>query len=199
MIYAHRGIHNKFIPENSLISFFKCKNKNIGIELDVRIIKTGEIVVFHDSNLKRMTGIDKKIEELELKELNEITLLNTKYKIPLLIDVLNLINNEVPILIEIKSKNKKIVKKLIKILNNYENYKIQSFNKKILNIYKKYHKVGLLSYKVNNDYDFLVMPNYLINDLTIKKIKTKLFIWNVKLQNIKKYKKYTDTFIVDYD
>ena len=199
MIYAHRGLHNENIPENSMISFIKAKNKKIPIELDIRLLKDNKIVVFHDTNLKRMTSINKKIEECTYNEIKELKLLNTNYKIPLLNEVLKNINDEINILIEIKTKNKKIIKPLLKILKNYTNFKIQSFNKTILKELKKYYKVGLLSYKINNKFDFLVMPYYLINDLNFNKIKKPLYIWDLKKEDIKKYQKYTNIFIVDYN
>ena len=58
-IIAHRGIHdNEKIPENSLKAFKLTMDKNIPIELDIHLTKDNEFIVFHDDNLKRMTGID---------------------------------------------------------------------------------------------------------------------------------------------
>lgn len=60
-IIAHRGIHNinKGIPENSLLAFEKAIKNNYIIELDLHILKDRNVVVFHDDNLERMTGIKK--------------------------------------------------------------------------------------------------------------------------------------------
>ena len=55
-LIAHRGCHDieKNVPENSMLAFDKAVENNYIIELDVHILKDGNIVVFHDDNLKRM-------------------------------------------------------------------------------------------------------------------------------------------------
>ena len=75
MIYMHRGYHNEYIPENSMVSFIKAKEKNLGIELDVWMIKSGELIVFHDSNLKRMSGLNKLVEDTTYDEIKKLKLL----------------------------------------------------------------------------------------------------------------------------
>jgi len=102
--FKHRGLH-KNVPENSLLAFKKALYRNMPIELDVRITKDSKLVVFHDANLKRMTGIDKKIEKCNYEEIENIKLNNSDEKIPLLIDVLNLINNKVLLLLLISINN----------------------------------------------------------------------------------------------
>ena len=92
-IIAHRGaFNNKDIPENSIKAFEKAIEKNYIIELDVHILKDNTIVVYHDDNVKRLTGVDKSIIDFNYSQLKELSLLNTKYKIPRLIDVLELVN-----------------------------------------------------------------------------------------------------------
>ena len=93
---AHRGVHNNIdVPENSLLAFKKAKDLNLPIELDIQITKDNQIIVFHDYNLKRMTNIDKNIKDCTYQELTTIKLLKTKEKIPLLKEVLKLINGKV--------------------------------------------------------------------------------------------------------
>lgn len=71
-IYAHRGFSSKF-TENTKKAFEACKNLNIkGIELDVQLSKDGKIVVYHDENIKRLTGIDKNLKDLDFCDLKEI-------------------------------------------------------------------------------------------------------------------------------
>ena len=57
----------------------------------VVITKDNKLVVFHDYNLKRMCNVDKNIEDCTYKELLKYNLLDTKYKIPLLEEVLRLL------------------------------------------------------------------------------------------------------------
>ena len=100
---SHRGVHdNDKVPENSIEAFKLAIKKGYIIELDVHLLKDNEIVVFHDDNLLRMTGVNKKIKNTTYKELQELKLLDTRYKIPKLIDVLNLVDGKVPLLIELK-------------------------------------------------------------------------------------------------
>ena len=52
---AHRGLHNKIYPENSLGAFKNAIKKGYSIECDIHVTKDKKVVVFHDNNLKRMT------------------------------------------------------------------------------------------------------------------------------------------------
>ena len=83
---AHRGFfdNKNGIPENSLPAFQKAVDAGLGIELDVQLSKDGYLLVFHDEDLKRMCGVDKKIRELNYAEIQQYTLLDTQERIPLL-------------------------------------------------------------------------------------------------------------------
>lgn len=52
---AHRGLHGIDVPENSLLAFQKAIDAGFPIEIDVRPIDDGTVVVFHDEKLTRMT------------------------------------------------------------------------------------------------------------------------------------------------
>lgn len=107
-LIAHRGMHNKEkgIPENSMKAFDEAVINNYIIELDIHILKDDVIVVFHDDNLERMTGVSKNIKSVTYNEIKNLYLNNTIYKIPLLEDVLKKIDGRVPIIIELKIDNK---------------------------------------------------------------------------------------------
>ena len=75
--YAHRGLHDATKAENSLSAFAAAKEKGYGIELDVRLSKDGELVVFHDDNLTRMAGIDGKVVDFTAEELSKMSLSGT--------------------------------------------------------------------------------------------------------------------------
>ena len=68
-ITAHRGdSHNA--PENTLAAFQSAiDNQADCIELDVQQTKDHVIVVVHDTNLKRLTGINKNVSDLTYEEL----------------------------------------------------------------------------------------------------------------------------------
>lgn len=130
---AHRGLHNinEGIPENSMKAFSRAVEMGYPIELDIHLTKDGRIVVFHDDNLKRMTGVDKKINELTYDELSKLRLMGTDEKIPPLIDVLRLVKGRVGLLIELKDTAPLFVmeNRLCKMMQNYPGFwAIQSFN-----------------------------------------------------------------------
>lgn len=68
-IIAHRGYSSEF-PENTLASFAGAFDIGVDyIELDVQITKDGEIVVFHDTALSRITGKEGTISDYTYEEL----------------------------------------------------------------------------------------------------------------------------------
>ncbi|MDN4493378.1 glycerophosphodiester phosphodiesterase [Ureibacillus aquaedulcis] len=68
-IYAHRGASG-YALENTFKAFEKARILGVdGIELDVQCTKDNQLVVFHDSDLFRLTGVRKRINECTLKEL----------------------------------------------------------------------------------------------------------------------------------
>lgn len=79
--FAHRGLHDKTTPENSMAAFNKAIDNGYGIELDVRITKDQEAIVFHDRSLKRMTGIKGNVDQLEYNELKKLNLKDTNERI----------------------------------------------------------------------------------------------------------------------
>lgn len=132
--FAHRGVHNIY-PENSLPAFESAVQLNLGIELDIHLTSDNQLVVFHDDNLRRMTGANEFIKLLPYEQIKQYKLQETEYTIPLLKQVLDLVKGKVPILIEIKTNNnmKKLVPKLKEELENYNGKVfIQSFNPFVL-------------------------------------------------------------------
>lgn len=204
-IIAHRGIHNnKDIPENSLLAFKTALKNNYAIELDVQLTKDNILVVFHDYDLKRMANKNDLIQDLTYKELQKITLLDTKEKIPTLKEILNLVNSKV--LIDIEIKNTKRIKETCEILmqevNNYQNFILKSFNPKIVKYLKKNYPQQEVGYLIANNYnnwfynklfpsklaiayskpDFLAIDKHLLKNKKFMKKTTnrKILIWTIK-------------------
>lgn len=128
---AHRGLHSDTMPENSLVAFDNACNLGFAIELDVRLSKDGEVVVFHDYNLKRICGEDANLNDLNLSALKKFHLNGTKYTIPTLKEVLDLVNGRSPIMIELKPNKRKehLEEKVYEILKKYPyDVAIKSFN-----------------------------------------------------------------------
>lgn len=138
---AHRGLHDKVSPENSLSAFQKAIDAGYPIELDVQLIADGTVVVFHDSSLSRLTDNDGYLKFLNKADLDLLTLKDSKEKIPTFQEVLELVNGQVPLLIEIKSEGKvgELEKKVIEMLKAYNGeYAICSFNPYVLEYFYKH-------------------------------------------------------------
>ena len=129
--YAHRGLHGDGVAENSLTAFRLAAEAGFGIELDVRLTKDGEAVVFHDATLDRVTALSGKVIDFESTELKKVKLSDTEDTIPLLSEVLSLVAGRVPILVELKEEpgNRGVAKVALEILSGYGGeYIIESFN-----------------------------------------------------------------------
>ena len=72
--FAHRGLYeaDQSVPENSLPAFRRAVEAGYGAELDVQMTKDGEVVVFHDDDLKRGCGIDGRICDMTLEEVRGV-------------------------------------------------------------------------------------------------------------------------------
>lgn len=135
--YAHRGLHtpDKMIPENSMKAFKRAAAMGYGIELDVQLSKDERVVVFHDAELKRMTGVCKRVEQCTWNELNTLRLCETEERIPLFEEVLTAIGGKVPIIVELKrgKRNRVLCEKVAMHLKNYKgSICVESFDPRIV-------------------------------------------------------------------
>lgn len=136
---AHRGLWNEQIPENTMPAFENAINHGFAIEIDVYITTDDEIVVIHDDELSRLTGVSGKPNEKSLAELKSLRILGTDNQIPTLKELLKVVDGKVPLLIEIKpTQRMEVVDKTVEILKDYTgDFAIQSFNpKKLLRVKK---------------------------------------------------------------
>jgi glycerophosphoryl diester phosphodiesterase len=138
---AHRGLHNNpDIPENSMMAFGKAIKANHPIELDVQLTKDKRVVVFHDDNASRMTGVNSVVSNSTYDDIKKLKLLETDQSIPSLNDVLKIVDGQVPLLIEIKTQAKSgIIEILVyEALKKYQgDYAIHSFDPRIVYWFKK--------------------------------------------------------------
>ena len=113
---AHRGLHNKEFTENGLKAFQNAIDHGVAFEFDIHLTKDNELVVCHDENLKRTTGKEGIIEDLTLQEIKENYRLLDGGEIPTLQEVLDLNQERVPMVIELKvfRKNYKPLSKRFK-------------------------------------------------------------------------------------
>jgi glycerophosphoryl diester phosphodiesterase len=90
LVLGHRGARHA-APENTHAAFELSRREGAsGVELDVRLVKTGEIVVLHDTTLARVTGgADRRVaEQLSWAEARNADI-GRGERIPLLSDVLD--------------------------------------------------------------------------------------------------------------
>ncbi len=129
---AHRGFHHKpTVPENSMAAFQAAIEKGYGIELDVHLLKDGGLAVFHDHTLNRTTGAEGIIEELTTDELKNYQLEASQEPIPTFQQFLQLVNGQVPLVIELKCKSNApaLCKAVLQALESYQGpYCIESFD-----------------------------------------------------------------------
>ena len=149
LILGHRGYRAKFI-ENTMKSIQKAIEYGAdGIECDIQKIGSGEFIVFHDSNLLRMAGIDKDLSECS-KENIELIRIKGEEKIPFLEDLLSSFPKDKFLNIEIKKEtiNHNDCFKIARIIKEkfgIENVLISSFEHSFLPIFKKEgFKIGML-------------------------------------------------------
>lgn len=136
---AHRGLHDRElgIPENSLPAFARAVEQGKAIELDLHATADNRLVVLHDFQLKRMTGVPGIVEEWTLEDLRKLRLQGTEAQIPTLDEVLELVNGKVPLLLEIKSERLGEVGRLepvlMKRLASYQGeFILEAFNPEVL-------------------------------------------------------------------
>ena len=132
---AHRGFHFKF-PENTIPAFIEAVNKNLAIELDIRMTKDEEIICLHDRYTKRLLDRKGKTSDYLYSDIEKLNVLYSKEKVPTLKNVLDIIDGKTTLLIEVKGFfNKKFEEKLVKLLDNYEG-KVYFHAKNIFTFYK---------------------------------------------------------------
>lgn len=202
---AHRGIFdNKRIYENTISAFERAIKQNYVIELDVRMLSDGTLIVFHDDDMERMLHVEGLIDKLTYEELTYMA----KYQIPTLEEVLQLVNGQVPLLIETKSITKRFALeiKLNEYLKKYNGlYAIQSFNLKSIKWFYKYRKdiaIGYLMGKKNyksepiffRKYDFLSVNVSLFADKRVRKIREDKVVLGYGIKTKELFEKKKDVY-----
>lgn len=125
--FGHRGAKG-YVSENTLASFQKALDLNAyGIELDVHVCASGELVVFHDFTLDRITNGSGEIHNFSLEELKKLKV-DGVFEIPTLEEVLNLINRKCKVNVELKGHD--TAKPALQIIEKYiqdNNWKMENF------------------------------------------------------------------------
>lgn len=158
LIVGHRG-GRKWAPENTLASFKQCVDHGYALELDIHKCKSGELVVIHDDDVNRTTDGTGMVKDKTLSELRCLSAgkwYDEKFaaeRVPLLSEVLEVVNGRVPIQIEIKNQPVKyegIENDLAALLKSYkapETLTVISFDHEVLHRFHELapeYKVGFL-------------------------------------------------------
>ncbi|MEP1486934.1 MAG: glycerophosphodiester phosphodiesterase family protein [Algibacter sp.] len=146
---GHRGAKGH-AAENTLESITKALKLGVdGVEIDVHRCASGELVVFHDFTLNRMTDGSGEISNFTFKELSKLKVTGN-CKIPTLAKVLALIDNKCLLNIELKGKD--TAKEACRIITfyvdkkgwTYSNFIVSSFQKDLLEtVYEINDKIPL--------------------------------------------------------
>lgn len=101
---AHRGLHdlNNKCWENTLSAFSAAVERGYAIECDVQLTSDGVPIVFHDADLKRLTGEDGFVWQRTAAEMAALRIGGTADHPPTLDEMLELVGGRVPLVIELK-------------------------------------------------------------------------------------------------
>lgn len=165
-IAAHRG-YSAEAPENTIPAFEAAiDNYADYVELDVQETKDGVVVVMHDSNTKRTTGVKKNIWNLTYDELSELdagSWFSEEYadtKVPMLSEVLEMAKDRLKLNVEIKltghEKNlEESVAALIEEYDMVDQCVVTSFQPKALKRIKSFNpeiKTGYILHVAYGDF-----------------------------------------------
>lgn len=132
-LQGHRGYCQAGLQENTLASISASKSQGLKMcELDVRLTRDNQVILFHDENTQRILGRDLKVADSSLQELRALGDVAT------LQEVLESSHTPEFINIEIKSGNiqcANLVRQILKVIELYGAQKqilISSFNPFVL-------------------------------------------------------------------
>lgn len=126
-VMAHRGA-SKETPENTMAAFQKAIDDMADyIELDVQLTSDGEVIVMHDSNAYRTTGVDENIANMTYKEVRRLdagSWYSEQYKgekVPSLREVLELTQGKIKLNIELKpaGNGDELARKTVALIEKY--------------------------------------------------------------------------------
>lgn len=188
--FAHRGLHGGDRMENSLEAFEAACKRGFGIELDVQLSKDGQVVVFHDDTLLRMTGDPRRVDEVSLSELQTLSLKGSG-RIPTLEEALRCVHGRVPLLVEIKNgkRNAELCEKTMAQLRAYNGkYVVESFSPLILVWLKKHSPETIRGQLVNERISYLASTGpvlaFVLSKLLLNFLARPDFVaYNIEVKN----------------
>jgi glycerophosphoryl diester phosphodiesterase len=204
---AHRGLSAQY-PENTLLSFKKALEAGAdGIETDLRLSLDEEVILFHDANLKHITGYDGRPEALTLAALKKLDA-GEGESIPTLDELLQLTQGRATLILEIKynpSTYKRLCEITIQLIEEKLDWvEVSCFEDKVLeylhqlNPYVKLHKlIDKISTLEEKDFETQYgYASYLDVDVNLRNIvlaqgllqRHKVIFWTVENEDLSKEK-----------
>ena len=170
-VMAHRGASTE-APENTMAAFQKAIDDMADyIELDVQLTNNGEVIVMHDSNAYRTTGVDANIVNMTYKEVKTLdagSWFSDEYvgeNVPSLKEVLELTQGKIKLNIELKPADNgtALAKNTVRLIEKYNMVNdcvITSFSESALKAVKTYNQEIKVGYILSAAYgDFYDMKN----------------------------------------
>lgn len=122
---AHRGLHDRAsgVIENTISAARAAIEKGFAIECDVQLSSDGEVFVFHDDALERLTNASGDFKIFSKTEIGSLSLKDTSDHIPTLSEFLDVIAGRVPLICEIKSRfdgSIAAVQRVAEVIASYE-------------------------------------------------------------------------------
>ena len=164
-LYAHRGLYDNagFCPENSLPAFQRAIDQGYGIELDIQLTKDEEVVVFHDLTVGRVlhesdgSVPDGNVADYTYDQLKEMHLKESEERVPLLSDVLELVDGRVPLIVELKVENSdfsgRLCEKAQELLDEYAGmYCVESFHPGVV-LWYRLHRPSIMRGQLSKHYE----------------------------------------------
>jgi len=179
--FAHRGLHDadRGIPENSLAAFDRAIERGYGIELDVRMTRDGDVIVFHDPNLDRMTGSHGQIVRMSWQQLRGIRLKGSDETLQTLHDVLLHVRGRVPVLIEVKATENRYLPACFAVRRALEGYRgaaaVMSFHPGVPAWFAE-HSPRIVRGLVMTENDGRALSPYSLR----KRLRRQLLMWKAK-------------------
>lgn len=100
-VIGHRAC-GELYPENTVHAVEQSSQHLTTIEIDVRRARSGELVVFHDERVDRLTDATGKVTDLTWNELRTLEVLDSGESIPLLSEMLDAFPPNVTAQVELK-------------------------------------------------------------------------------------------------
>lgn len=202
---AHRGYHdlNNACWENTLTAFQRAIDGNFAIECDIQQSADGVPMVFHDVELGRLTGVSGNTHDHTAAELSKLRVGGTDDRVPSLQDLLDLVQGQVPLVIELKRNpghDDKLVEAVGQALSAYNGATaIMSFEHRFIRAFKQHvpgvpsgltsvglgqqtmeanfamlaHEISFVSYAVGH------LPNHFV-DFVRSQLGMPVITWTVK-------------------